>query len=255
MNKILTLISDWRLRDPYVAMFKGEILTAMPDVNIMDVTHHVDVSDVAQTAFLMKNSYDSFPQGTIHLLLTNTSVNSPFLPVLVQHDGHSFIGEDNGIFTLMFPDMDLSGWQYAGDKQLSAFQKIIQMAKAVSDGTISTMTTEYNKFVRKITEQAYHIPPMKTIEGRITYIDANGNALTNIPAQMFTEAVQKHEFTASIQSKNDWKIQIYHPDYVAEKEMFLTNNSLGCIEITMTNGHVAMLADLQVGDKVIINYD
>ena len=33
MNTI-TLISDWHLRDPYLAIFKGQILSAMPETNI-----------------------------------------------------------------------------------------------------------------------------------------------------------------------------------------------------------------------------
>ena len=255
MNQTITLISDWRLRDPYVAMFKGELLAAMPEINILDITHHVDLSNIAQTAFLMRQSYDRFPKGSIHLLLTNVSGNSTFAPVLLEHDGHCFIGEDNGIFTLMFGEEELVGRQFSKIENLTVFEKIIQLSKAVADGNVLKITKEYDHFEHKITEQAFHIPPMKTIEGEIIYVDAYCNAITNIPVKMFKEAVQNHPFTAIVQSKNDWKIQLYHSDYCSEKEMYLTDSSLNCMEITMTNGRVAALADLRVGDKVTITYE
>ena len=43
MRPIITLISDWRLRDPYVAMFKGALLSESPEANLLDITHYVDV--------------------------------------------------------------------------------------------------------------------------------------------------------------------------------------------------------------------
>ena len=57
MNQIITLLSDWRLRDPYVAMLKGELWKAQPDAQILDITHYVDKFNLPQTALLMKTSY------------------------------------------------------------------------------------------------------------------------------------------------------------------------------------------------------
>ena len=96
MNLIVTLLSDWRLRDPYVSMFKGSLLSVFPEVQIIDMTHYVDKFNLPQTALLMKSGYGSFPEGSIHLILTNMSLNSTFSPVLLPHNGHYFIGEDNG---------------------------------------------------------------------------------------------------------------------------------------------------------------
>ena len=63
MRPIVTLISDWRTRDPYVAMFKGKLLSAVPDAEIMDISHVVDLFNVSQTAFLTLQSYRNFPRG------------------------------------------------------------------------------------------------------------------------------------------------------------------------------------------------
>jgi len=255
MRPIITLISDWRLRDPYVAMFKGALLSEIPEANLLDITHYVDVFNLSQTAFLMRQSYRSFPEGSIHLLLTNASATATFSPVLLVHDGHIFIGEDNGIFHLMFGgETALAGRKYSSEDSLNPLQQIIRLTKAVVEGAAGNFSQPYDQFVRKIDATAIHIPIQKSIEGEIIYIDANCNAITNIPADMFVNAVGNNPFTAEIHSKNNWKISKFYDKTRPEKEMCFTINSLGCIEITMYQGRVAALADLQVGDRVEIQY-
>ncbi len=255
MTPILTLISDWRLRDPYIAMFKGDILSQIPQAHILDVTHHVDVGNIDQTAFLMRQSYRHFPDGSLHLLLTKASATARFAPVALFYDGHWFIGEDNGVFSLMFGnEAELKGWIFENAEGLNPLQQIIRLSDAVLKGEVERTAKEYTSFDRKITASAYHFPMQKTIEGEIIYIDANYNAVTNIPVTMFRDTVGTQEFTAVVHSRNSWKIRKYHDKLEPEKEMFLTDNSLGCIEITLYQGRVAALADLQVGDKVEISY-
>ena len=81
--KNITLISNWKLRDPYVAMFKGQLWKAIPDANIIDITHAVDGFSVEQTAFILKNSYKSFPEQTLHIILTGTTMSHTSMPVMV----------------------------------------------------------------------------------------------------------------------------------------------------------------------------
>ena len=69
--KTITLISDWKLRDPYVAMFKGQLLKAVPDANIIDITHAIDSFSIEQTAFILKNSYSSFPEQSLCSIFKN----------------------------------------------------------------------------------------------------------------------------------------------------------------------------------------
>ncbi len=255
MRPIITLISDWRLRDPYVAMFKGALLSEIPEANLLDITHYVDMFNLSQTAFLMRQSYRNFPEGSIHLLLTNASATASFSPVMLVHDGHIFIGEDNGVFHLMFGgETALAGRKYSSEDGLDPLQQIVRMVKAVVKGSVDAYTQPYDQFERKIMPAAIHIPIQKSIEGEIIYIDANCNAITNIPVDMFVKAVGNNPFTAEIQSKNTWKISKFYDKTRPEKEMCFTINSLGCIEITMYQGKVAALADLQVGDRVEIQY-
>lgn len=254
MQPIITLISDWRTRDPYVAMFKGALLSAIPDAQIIDISHTVDLYNLNQTAFLTKQSYQKFPEGSVHILLTNVSANASFSPVVVEYDHHYFIGEDNGIFCLMFNmNFPVKGRQYV-ENEINSVDKIIQLAEAVCSRRVDSVTIEYSQFKRLFAPMPIHFSSERTIEGEIVYIDGYFNAVTNIPTEMFKEAVQNGPFQAFISSKKEWKCQIYHESYVSEEEFYLTNNALGCIEIAMYQTKVSILADFSVGDKVTVKY-
>lgn len=257
MSQIITLLSDWRLRDPYVAMLKGEVLKNLPDAQILDITHYVDKFNLLQTALLMKTCYASFPEGTIHLILTNMSLNSTFPPVLLSAHGHHFIGEDNGVFHLMFgQEFALKGKQLADNKG-NTLSQILQLLSLASKGALDgPQTTEYLQFKRMLTLESDHTPENQQIEGQIVYIDAFNNAVTDIPVKMFEEVVGKRPFTATIQSKGVWKIARHYNSYDAlDGEMYLCNNALGFIEVAGYQSDVAVLADLELGDKIFIHYE
>lgn len=254
MRPIITLISDWRNRDPYVAMFKGSLLSVMPEAAIIDISHMVDFFNLSQTAFLTRQSYRRFPEGSVHILLTNTSEYSSFSPVVVEHDHHYFIGEDNGVFFLMFNQyFPLAGRQYVDDS-VNAIEKIIKLTEAVCNRKTESITTEYSQFKRSFAPQALLFENDRTIEGEIVYIDAYFNAITNIPTKMFKTAVGRSPFQAIISSKKEWKCQVYHDHYMPEEEIYLTSNAMDCIEITMYQAKLSVLADFKVGDKITIKY-
>ncbi len=257
MSQIITLLSDWRLRDPYVAMLKGEILKILPDAQIVDITHYLNKFDLLQTALLMKTCYSSFPEGTIHLILTNMSLNSTFPPVLLNAHGRHFIGEDNGVFHLMFgQEFALKGKQVA-DNSGNTLSQLLQLLSLAANGTVDgPETTEYLQFKRMLTLESDHTPENQQIEGQIIYIDAFNNAVTDIPVKMFEEVVGNRPFTATIQSKGVWKITQHYNSYNgSDGEMYLCNNALGFIEVAAYQSDVAVLADLDLGDKIFIHYE
>lgn len=256
MSPIITLISDWRIRDPYLAIFKGKLLSVIPDANILDITHHVEEFSISQTAILMKQCFHHFPEGTIHLLLTNVSATSNFQPVVVEHQNHYFIGEDNGIFQLMFGRSadGIQGRKDGNDTQTPSLMKMIALAQSIVEHTLDRCTSAYTEFTRKLGKEAINNLFESKIEGEIIYIDAFCNAITNIPVQLFDEIAKDKDFTAIISSRTPWKTQLYNDKYLKIEDIFLTKNDLGLIEIAMFKGKVSTLASMEIGDKVEICY-
>jgi len=254
---MITLLSDWKLRDPYVGIFKGELLKSMPDVKIVDITHNLELLNLAQTAFIAKNSFSFFPEKTVHIILTGLSFSLETKPVLIIHKGHFFLGEDTGVFSMMFgTDQKIEAYQYNGDMALSATGKLASMAKSVVQNKFAEEMAPYQalKFQLSNLSEPDNSNP-NIISGKIAYIDSYCNAITNIPISMF-EAAGKRGFTATVSSTRSIKIKSCYPNYnPRESDLFFVYNCLGVLEIALYNGNIAALADIKVGDSVEIKFE
>ena len=244
--KVITLTSDWTLQEPYVGMLKGRLLSAFPDGNVLDVTHAIEIGNVNQTAFLLRNSFHSFPEGTVHFVLTGASAYLLAQPVVLYIDGHFFIGEDTGIFSLL--SYGLSGGvarQYAAEEG-DFLQKMIRLTSWCFDGTWQEHTLEYTPQLR-IPFTANFIESQNMISGHIIYIDAYNNVLTNIPVSLFEEKVHEGRFTARIDT---FTITHLHRTYEPDTEPYLIPNSLGVMEIATYKSRVSILAKWQKDTSV-----
>jgi S-adenosylmethionine hydrolase len=102
--QIITLTSDWNKNDFYLASIKGRILSLCPDVTIVDVSHQIQTFNILQAAFVLKNSFRNFPDGTIHIIAVNSMADKDKALVLVKALKHYFISCDNGIFGLLLDE-------------------------------------------------------------------------------------------------------------------------------------------------------
>ncbi|MCL1850830.1 MAG: SAM-dependent chlorinase/fluorinase [Bacteroidetes bacterium] len=253
---MITLLSDWKLRDPYIGIFKGVLLRYLPDIQIVDITHNLEVFNLSQTAFIAKNSYSFFPKRSLHIILSGLSFSNQTKPVLLIHNDHYFLGEDTGVFSMMFnTEKDWKAYQYEGDMSLDAFEKLAAMASWVFQNKYLKNTTPYPvlKFqISNLSEPEYNAE-RKIISGKIAYIDSCCNAVTNIPVAMF-EAAGKKSFTATVASATRPLIitQCYTNYNPNDPEVVFVYNHLGFLEIAMYHGNVAVLADLKVGNNIEI---
>ena len=69
---IITLTSDWGAKDHYIGAVKGTIISQMPEATIIDISHDISPFNIKEAAFIVRNSYKYFPEGTIHIIGVNT---------------------------------------------------------------------------------------------------------------------------------------------------------------------------------------
>lgn len=255
--KIATLISDWKLRDPYLSMFKGELITALPDLQIFDITHTIDLYSVKQTAFILKNSYQSFPKGSLHIILTGLAFSDIASPILLEHDGHYFMGKDNGIFFLMFNESEhkLEAFQMKEQEEKSSItKKIIQMAGWFFDNQLSDHCIAYQDFKRLLVSTV--VQEENKITGSIVYLDSACNAITNIPVSLFHKIRANRSFKVTAGDRKHLVTSLYQDYYAhSDGEVYLVPNRLGFIEISIYHGNIAALANLHVDDSVEITFE
>jgi S-adenosylmethionine hydrolase len=99
---IITLLTDFGLRDHYTASMKGVMLGLNPDLNFVDISHSVPPQDISSAAFILGQAYPCFPAGTIHLAIVDPGVGTARKEIVVAAAAQVFVGPDNGIFTWVF---------------------------------------------------------------------------------------------------------------------------------------------------------
>jgi S-adenosylmethionine hydrolase len=77
---------------------KGVILAINPSAKVVDITHQVPAGSIQEGATIIKEAYEWFPKGTIHLGVVDPGVGGKRRPILVSVDNHFFVGPDNGLF-------------------------------------------------------------------------------------------------------------------------------------------------------------
>jgi S-adenosylmethionine hydrolase len=253
--QIVTLISDLKLRDPYVSLIKAGLLTLPHEIQLVDITHTVALGSTTQTAFLLSGSYEAFPKGTLHLIYTNCLRTPDALPVCVLCNGHCFIGADTGVFSLFLDTEQCNSLIYntqtTDTTTLSG--KIAQMVDWFLRGEIE-MHTQPHTLETAISYKASFNNLEKRIEGSILYVDSDGNAITNIPVSLFHEVGKGRNFEAKI-SEHGIEAILYSAKTITQSiEFYLAPNPMGYIELKMPKGNIVPLTGIRLEDKIVIKF-
>lgn len=100
---IVTLLTDFGLKDTYVGQMKGVILALAPMLRIVDLTHEVAPQEIDEGAFLLGAAVDAFPAGTVYLAVVDPGVGTARRALCVVSGAAGFIGPDNGLFSRILP--------------------------------------------------------------------------------------------------------------------------------------------------------
>lgn len=193
---IITLLTDLGLKDHFVGVLKGKLLTSLPTATIIDISHNIDPFNIVEAHYILQASYGHFPKGTVHLVGIDSERNKDNKHIAIYLDGHYFVGSDNGIMSMLA-------------------QKIApeQMVEINIHDRLSTTTTDMDVLVMVCTHLAKggvlnvigkplsnlketlmfpsrYIEEQNLLRGTVIYIDNFGNAVTNI-SRTFFETVQK----------------------------------------------------------------
>jgi S-adenosylmethionine hydrolase len=97
---VVGLLSDFGLKDSYVAEVKAVILRICPNVQIVDISHEVAKFDVRMGAFLLASAVPYFPKGTVHVAVVDPGVGTKRRPIIVETKRGFLVGPDNGVLML-----------------------------------------------------------------------------------------------------------------------------------------------------------
>ena len=253
--KILTLTTDFGLKDYYAGMLKGSLLSAHQDFNIVDISHNIPNYDIVQAAFVLKNAYPTFPKGTIHLVSVNNFYNNQSAFLVIEQDGHFFIGADNGIFSLVFPEKieKVVELNYQGTGTGEVNRVFAQAAAALVEGK---KLEEIGRPLDAIMERITFQPVVKStqIVGSVIHVDNYENVITNITRELFEQVAKGRSFNLYFKRHDAITQLSWHYFDVPVGETLCLFNSAGYLEIAINLGKASSLLGLNIDDTVQIEF-
>lgn len=275
---IITLTTDFGLKDPSVALVKGAIYSALGEATIVDITHDIPPFDIAEAAYIIKNAYKAFPAGSIHIL----GVDSEFTPennhIAVKLDDHYFIGANNGIISLIANEIlpEICVEINIHNKTLSNFPVLdifVQVAShLVRGGTLDVI----GKRTTQIKNLKYIEPTVSSLEkstkiyGNVLYVDNYGNVISNISKKLFESVGKGRDFTISARGFTFNKIYNNYSDVVdfenpqdekdSHGKKLAIFNTANYLEIAIyksnpqTIGSAATLLGLKYTDTITVSF-
>ncbi len=254
---IITLTTDWGHRDHYVAAVKGRLLSLMPEANIVDISHDIETFNTFHAAYVLRNAFPSFPEGTIHIIGVNSIAGIDTPHTLLKYKGQWFIGADNGIFSLVCPEKPDEIWEidipsetdYFTFPSRDTFPRIA--ANLVQGMPPSEMGTP-KKELRRMLQFEPIVTPTE-IRGKIIHIDHYHNAITNISESLFRSFIKGGRFELTVKGSNEAITNISKSyDDEPEGEKVALFNSTGYLQIAMNRGSGCSLFGYKTDDPVMI---
>ncbi|MFC1502095.1 S-adenosyl-l-methionine hydroxide adenosyltransferase family protein [bacterium] len=257
--KIITLLTDFGLSDPYVAAMKGVLLGLCPDASIVDISHSIQPHNLDEAAFILNGVYRYFPKGTIHVIVVDPGVGTDRAVLAVDTSEYFFLAPDNGVLKYVLRDSPKARVFRVTNREL--FLKQVSntfhgrdvfapvAAHLASGHPIESVGESCSDYVRgKIINP---IMKEKSISGEIIYIDGFGNGITNINQDMLTG---RKNIRISI---GDQTIQNLVTSYseVDIGTALAIIGSFGMLEIAVRERNAQKILDFQSGDSVQVNWD
>jgi S-adenosylmethionine hydrolase len=254
---IITLTTDWNRDDYYLGATKGKILSECQDATIVDITHKVPPFNISQAAFIVRNTIEHYPKGTIHLIGVNIENDDDQSLVVVDYQEQYLVCCDNGILGLIMTNAQGRVWILDHNEKESTFPFLSVLVPAACSLAKGKEPGQLGKELKNFNKQ---VPIRATIDdsiitGSVIYIDSYQNAITNVSADLFKRIGKSRKFEILIQS-NHYRVSKISKHYNDQPvgEIVVLFNSLKLLEVSINKGNAAELLNLRQGSNIRIRF-
>jgi len=252
--QLITLTTDLGKDDYFVALLKAEVLSfAGVDVKFIDVSHSVDSQDIQQAAFFLRTTYDKFPPGTIHISCVYSYYSSNYEIIAFEREGYYFMGPNNGLFSLLFPDLREED-VYKVEHQNQEVNKLIAHAVACIRNNLfpDEMGSKLQQLNTRLALQP--VTTNANIRATIIHIDHFENLILNVSREVFERVRKGRRFEVFYkQHEPIAKISEHYGD-VPVGDVLCLFNSADLLEIAINMGKASSLLSLQKNETVQIYF-
>lgn len=106
---VISLLTDFGLRDAYVGAMKGAIARLAPDALVVDISHEVPPQDILSGGLIWAAAVPYFPEGSVHVAVVDPCVGTRRRVLAVEARGCVFLAPDNGILGCVLEEREIEG--------------------------------------------------------------------------------------------------------------------------------------------------
>ncbi len=273
---IITLTTDFGIKDHFIGGLKGAIYAELEDVKVVDISHHISPFDITEAAYILKNAYSSFPKNTVHIVDVDSELSIENKHVGLFLDDHYFICPDNGLISLIATEIkpkkivELTLHKLLNIKSSTKNIFVKAACHIARGGNLDLLGNKIDDF-----KKIYQIQPSvndtkNQIIGSVIYIDNYGNVVSNISRKLFQDIgkgrdfevqVRKFTFNQVFHQYNDIVNYNLAPDKRQDDgKRLLLFNSANYLEIALfrsnlsTVGGASTLLGLEIHEPVTIRF-
>ncbi|MCX7973121.1 MAG: SAM-dependent chlorinase/fluorinase [Candidatus Aminicenantes bacterium] len=260
---LIALLTDFGLKDYFVAALKAVILTINPKAQIVDISHEVESFNRVEAAYLLKSVAPYFPKGTIFITIVDPGVGSSRKILLIKGKKHFFIGPDNGVLIPAAEEegiieiRQLEAKEYFLPSSSRTFEGRDKMAPVA--GWLSRGLQPENFGPVASTWEKFSLPqPLylaHEIRAEALHLDKFGNIITNIPYKNFLEWLksQKAEEIFLVTRKKQRRLEFTSTFASGSAKLpLLIAGSSNYMEIAWKEDSAAHRLEIKPGDKIRI---
>ncbi|MFO7677578.1 MAG: S-adenosyl-l-methionine hydroxide adenosyltransferase family protein [Thermoplasmatota archaeon] len=255
---IITLLSDFGLKDGYVAQMKG-VISSLCTAHLIDITHEILPHNIAEGAFILRCVAPYFPKSTIHVGVVDPGVGTNRRGIIVSTDKHVFIGPDNGLLlpaAHLFGEItvyNISNKKYLQNSVSNTFHGrdiFAPVAAYIFNGIFyDEIGEKINNYIDFDFGQAKK--QQNSIVGKIIYIDRFGNCITNISVDLIqNDIVYGDKINVELGDISTKILFVQSYGYGKKDDVLAIIGSSNYVEITVNQGSAAKKLSLKEGDGI-----
>ncbi|MCW4016359.1 MAG: S-adenosyl-l-methionine hydroxide adenosyltransferase family protein [Candidatus Bathyarchaeota archaeon] len=188
---VVSLLSDFGYRDPYVAQMKAVVLSVNPKACIVDVSHDIEKFSVHVGAYVLACVAPYFPPKTVHVAVVDPGVGTKRRPIIVETRRSFYVGPDNGLVMLVAHKEHvvnvylIDNPKYVSSNISNTFHGRDIFAPVAAYLSKGVKPSDFGPVIQDFVFPDFAKPCTKNgaLVGEVLYIDDFGNIISNISAQ------------------------------------------------------------------------
>ena len=254
---LITLLTDFGLKDHYVGAMKGVMLGICPDAQLVDISHEVAAYSITEGAYTLAQAWRCFPEGTVHLVVVDPGVGSARRPIIAEAAGYWFVAPDNGVLTMVYDAVpehevrEITASRFFRHPVSQTFHGrdifspvAAYLARGVGTADFGPVLQDYRRlgFSKPV-----QIGP-KSWRGRVLKVDWFGNVITNFESEEWRR-LGSEAFVLRLGETCVSRVAVNYAGKEAGR-LYVIAGSSGYLEISRSQGSAAETVGVKAGDAV-----